>query len=78
MRIEPSTTITIHTFESLLAAWKSLGGQRSLVSRIVFTGKPLTASQLRRLPKALREKIEYPDDALDFLERMYCLEDPRG
>jgi len=76
MRIESSTTITIHTYENLLAAWKSLG-PRSLVARIVFAGSPLCAPQIRRLPKDLRELLEFEDDSFDFLEHLYQLQDPR-
>lgn len=76
-RIEPSTVVTVHTYESLLAAWKSFGSARSLVARFVFAGRPLATSQTSRLPNELRERLEFLDDSLDFLERLYRLEDPR-
>lgn len=34
-------------------------------------------SQLRRLPEALKARLHSPDDSVDFLERLYRLEDPR-
>lgn len=40
--------------------------------------RPLTVSQLRRLPEALKKKLHCPDDSVDFLERLHGLEDPRG
>jgi hypothetical protein len=78
VEIQITTTVTVHDYRSLLAAWKRFGGPRSLVGRYIYVGKPLTESQLRRLPAGLRDKIRYPEDPLDFLERMFALEDPRG
>jgi len=40
-----------------------------------IVGKPLTASQLSRLPDAL--KARGSDGSLGFLARLYGLEDPR-
>jgi hypothetical protein len=78
MKISPSTgTIEVPDHKSLLAAWREYGGPLCFVRRFIV-GKPLTASQLRRLPEALKERLHGPNNALDFLDRLYGLEDPRG
>jgi hypothetical protein len=51
-----SATIKVPNHKNLLAAWKQYGGPLSLVGRFIVE-KPLTASQLRRLPKGLRELL---------------------
>lgn len=77
MRIQRSTAIEVPDHKSLIAAWRLHGGPGSLVARFIVD-KPLTASQLSRLPEALKARLHSPDDSVDFLERLYCLEDPRG
>ena len=77
MLIDRSTTIEVADHKNLLAAWRLHGGPLTLVGRFIVR-KPLTASQLRRLPGALRGMLHYPDDSVDFLERLYSLDDPRG
>jgi hypothetical protein len=77
MLIEATSTVTVADHKSLLTAWKIHGGPGSLVGRFIVE-KPLTRSQLRRLPMALKEKMACPDDSVSFLERLYGLEDPRG
>jgi hypothetical protein len=77
MRIQRSTTIEVPDHKNLLAAWRLHGGPGSLVARFIVD-KPLTASQLSRLPEALKARLHSPDDSVDFLERLYGLEDPRG
>jgi len=77
MRIQRSTTIEVPDHKNLLAAWRLHGGPGTLVGRFIV-GKPLTASQLSRLPEALKARLCSPDDSVDFLERLYGLEDPRG
>jgi hypothetical protein len=53
------------------------GGPLCFVRRFIV-GKPLTASQIRRLPEALKARLHSPDDSVGFLERMYRLPDMRG
>jgi len=77
MRIQRSTTIEVPDHKNLLAAWRLHGGPGTLVGRFIVD-KPLTASQLSRLPEALKARLCSPDDSVDFLERLYGLEDPRG
>lgn len=58
MQITPLSIITVHDHESLRAAWKMYGGVGSCVGNFVIT-KKLTASQMRRLSKGLRARLEY-------------------
>lgn len=51
--VHSTTTVTVPDYKNLMAAWKEYGGQVSLVGRFIVK-KPLTAAQLRRLPKGLR------------------------
>lgn len=51
-------TITVPDFEILLSAWKTHGRRGTLVGRFRVE-KPLTSAQLRRLPAALKEILEY-------------------
>lgn len=76
-KVSPQTgTIEVPDFKSLMAAWKTYGGPFCMVRRFIVE-KPLTASQLGRLPGPLRARIAV-DDAVVWLERLYGLEDPRG
>jgi hypothetical protein len=75
MKIDVAT-ITVQDHDSLLVAWRIHGGIGSLVGRFVVRER-LTKSQLRRLPKALRKRLEYADDSIAFCERLFLLEDPR-
>jgi hypothetical protein len=54
-KIQPSTVVTVPDHESLLAFWRS-HGWTGLVGQFVCE-KPLTESQLNRLPKALKELL---------------------
>ena len=56
MRFNPAT-VTVPNHKNLLAAWKQYGGPLSVVGRFIVE-KPLTESQLRRLPKGLRELLD--------------------
>lgn len=76
MQIKRLTEIEVADHKNLRAAWRSHGGIDTLVGRFIVR-KPLTASQLSRLPKALKAKLHCPDDALDFLERLAALPDLR-
>lgn len=77
MKVSPQTgTIEVPDLKSLTAAWRTYGGPSCLVRRFIVE-KPLTASQLRRLPGPLRARLEV-DGAVAWLERLYRLEDPRG
>ena len=80
MRIQ-TATIEVHDYESLLWAWREHGKQPlSVVGRFVLAGPPLTKAQHHRLPKALKEVLHYrrpEDDSVEWLERLYRLEDPR-
>jgi hypothetical protein len=78
MKISPSTgTIEVLDHKSLIAAWREYGGPLCFVRHFIV-GKQLTASQLRRLPEALKARLHSPDDSVGFLDRLYGLEDPRG
>ncbi len=76
MRIQRATTITVPDYNSLVFAWRLHGGPGTIAKSFIVE-KPLTDAQLRRLPKDLKRMIQSPDDSLDFLERLYRLEDPR-
>jgi hypothetical protein len=76
MKIKRLTEIEVADHKNLLVAWRSHGGIDTLVGRFIVR-KPLTVSQLSRLPKALKAKLHCPDDALDFLERLAALPDLR-
>jgi len=76
MKYTASAIIEVPDHKNLLAAWRLHGGPGTLVGRFIV-GKPLTASQLSRLPEALKARLYSPDDSVDFLERLYGLEDPR-
>lgn len=79
LKFTPPATIEVPDHKNLLAAWMLHGpGTGSLVRFRFIVGKPLTASQLRRLPEALKERLQCADDSVAFLERLYGLEDPRG
>ena len=52
------------------------GGPGTLVGRFILD-KPLTASQLRRLPEALKARLYCPGASVGFLEWLYGLEGPR-
>lgn len=74
--IQSLTTITVEDHKNLLAAWK-LYGHSVLVGRFIVE-KPLTEAQLRRLPKALKSRIEYPvGGAVDWLRALWSLPDTR-
>lgn len=70
-RIERAT-ITAYDLESLRCAWRQYGKDPGLVQTFRFEGR-LTDSQLRRLPKGLREKLK-TDDSVAWLERLYGLD----
>jgi hypothetical protein len=57
-------------------AWREYGrhGFDSVVGSFIVT-KPLTKSQLRRMPKALKNVLRF-DDSVLWLEKLYRLEDP--
>lgn len=76
MKVSPQTgTIEVPDLKSLTAAWRTYGGPFCMVRRFMVE-KPLTASQLRRLPGPLRARLE-ADEAVAWLERLYSLVDPR-
>jgi hypothetical protein len=55
--ISARTSITVDDYRSLLASWRSFDDlARSLIGSYHVT-RPLTASQLRRLPKELRARL---------------------
>jgi hypothetical protein len=70
-------TITVPDLKNLKAAWKTYGGPFCMVRRFIVE-KQLTASQLRRLPEALRARLHSPDGSVEWLEHLYRLEDPRN
>ena len=70
----PRATITVADHKNLRAAWK-LYRHCPLAGRFIVR-KPLTEAQLRRLPAELQDRVSSPDD-LEFLERLYALEDMR-
>lgn len=53
----PRPSIEVQDHKNLLAAWRLYGGPVSLVGRFIVE-KPLTASQLRRLPLGLRDRLQ--------------------
>lgn len=76
MKITAGTTIEVPNHKDLLAAWKSYGDlSRLLLVERFIVSRPLTASQYRRLPVALKNRLQ-SDDVL-FLERLFNLPDPR-
>jgi hypothetical protein len=55
MHITQTATIKVPDHKNLLAAWR-LYGPGPLVGRFIVE-KPLTASQFRRLPRPLRDRV---------------------
>jgi hypothetical protein len=78
IRIREALTIAVADDRSLLVEWRMHGGPRSPVALRFILAKPLTDAQIRRLPDELIELIEFPDDSVAFIERLYRLEDRRG
>jgi hypothetical protein len=75
--ISQPATVTVANYRDLRDVWEGWSFfERMIVGRIVVK-RELTARQLARLPKELREKLEYRSDSLAFLKRLYDLEDPR-
>ena len=70
-------SITVPDLKNLKAAWRIYGGPFCMV-RCFIVRQQLTASQLSRLPEALRERLHSPDGSVEWLERLFRLEDPRG
>ena len=56
MLVDASATVEVRDHKGLLAAWKLYGGPLTLVGSF-RTLKPLTASQIRRLPSGLRDRL---------------------
>jgi hypothetical protein len=56
MLISASAKIEVHTHKDLLAAWRLYGGPGTLVGSFTVR-KPLTETQLRRLPGGLRKRL---------------------
>ncbi|MFZ0271398.1 MAG: hypothetical protein WB524_20195 [Acidobacteriaceae bacterium] len=80
VNVRERARIEVPTHKDLLAAWRLYRDpiDSFLVDRFIVR-KSLTAAQLRRLPKALRDRVEYAGDAaVAWLEELYELEDPRG
>ncbi len=77
-RINEAVTVPVANYKSLLAAWRMHGGSRAPVALRFIVAKPLTDSEFRRLPNALKGLIDSPDDSVAFLEWLYNLEDPRS
>jgi len=76
-RIKQAVTIAVADYESLLVAWRMHGGPRDSVALRFIVAEPLTDSEFRQLPNALKGLIDSPDDSVAFLEWLYSLEDPR-
>jgi hypothetical protein len=57
MKFTPPTIIEVPDHKNLLAAWMLHGGPGTLVGRFIVE-RPLTASQLRRLPAASRDRFK--------------------
>jgi hypothetical protein len=55
-RCLPTTVVHVPNYESLRAAWKA--SERGFFVKSFNCRKPLTASQLRRLPKELKAKLK--------------------
>jgi hypothetical protein len=76
MRIKGTVTIPVADYKSLVMAYARRPWGPVALRFIVAT--PLTDSEFRRLPNALKELIDSPDDSVAFLEWLYSLEDPRS
>jgi hypothetical protein len=57
MLIHALTTVEVLDHKGLLAAWKLYGGPLTLVGGFRVCN-PLTASQIRRLPSGLRDRLQ--------------------
>jgi hypothetical protein len=75
-RIKGTVTIPVADYKSLLMVYARRSKGPMAVRFIV--AKPLTHSEFRRLPNALKVLIDSPDDSVAFLEWLYSLEDPRS
>jgi hypothetical protein len=76
-RVNEAVTIPVADYKSLLVAWRMHGGPRPRVALRFIVAKPLTNSEFRRLPNALKGLIDSPDDSVAFLEWLYSLKDTR-
>jgi hypothetical protein len=74
--IEAGAVVTVHDRESLLALYRAHRDYLHLIREFVMDG-PLTARQLERLPRPLRERLTLVDASVERLEQLYDLEDPR-
>ncbi|WP_263409383.1 hypothetical protein [Terriglobus tenax] len=81
-----SVTVTVVDFGTLVFIAKSLSGPKErCIKEFLYTGQPLTKTQLKQLPKSTREKLvcAYADpgamgDSQAFLEGLFRLEDGRN
>jgi hypothetical protein len=81
--IKPSTTVEVADYRNLIGQWRNMPkSARRLVG--VWVVEKITSTQKKRLPADLRQKLVVGHDAkktrddVQFLERLYRLEDPRG
>ena len=56
LHVTKHARVTVPNHQSLRPLWRLHGGPATLIGSIAVS-KPLTASQLRRLPSGLRERI---------------------
>ena len=77
-RINQGVTIPVADYKSLLVAWRMHGRPKRPQALRFIVAKPLTDSEFRQLPNALKGLIDSPDDSIAFLEWLYNLEDPRS
>ena len=57
MLVRASATVEVLDHKGLLVAWRLYGGLDTLVGSFRSL-KPLTASQIRRLPSGLRDRLQ--------------------
>lgn len=75
-RVEAGTTITTHSYESLVAVYEQYKSCRELIGEFVVT-VPLTEEQMCSLPGPLRKRCTFPDASVESLDRLASLPDPR-
>lgn len=75
-QIRAGAVVTAHDHASLLTSYRQFRDCLELVKEFVMDG-PLTAGQVERLPKPLRQRLTLVDASVAHLECLWRLPDPR-
>lgn len=74
-----SLDIVANDYKQLLSMWRDLSPYvRQFRVRSVTVERPLTHSQLQRLPKRITDRLVFSTvDSIEFCEALYALKDSR-